>query len=133
MVNAISTAVSGLFAQSKKLSVAASNIANASTVGRLDGLEPGKPYLAMSAYTDSAPGGGVKVAIAVRTVPTVPMYSPDSPYADAEGFVAAPNVNLDEELVSAKMAEQAYAANAKVIGTVNRMHDALMDAVDEKA
>ncbi len=132
MVNAISTSLSGLLAQSKKLSVAASNIANADTKGSLDKMDPNQPYLALTSYT-KANGGGVDVAVVLRTPATVQIYDPDAPFANEDGMVAMPNVNLDEEVITAKMAEQAYTANAKVMGTLNRLHDTLIDALDEKA
>lgn len=133
MVNAISTSLSGLMAQSKKLSVAANNIANASTTGPLDSTEAGRPYQAQEAVLTAGNGGGVDVTIRPRNNPTIPSYSPDSPDANEDGMVAAPNVNLDEELISSKMAEQAYAANAKVMSTINKMHDDLIRALDENA
>ena len=60
----------------------------------------------------------------------VPSFSPDSPFADEQGLVNAPNVSLDEEMVNLKIAEHAYKANAQVIKTSSEMQDALRDALN---
>lgn len=133
MINTISTSVSGLMAAGKKMSVAANNIANVSTVGSLDPSAPEQPYHALTTVDQSTAGGGVQTVSLERNPPFFPIYSPDSPFADAEGLVGAPNVNLDEELTKTILAKQSYTANAKVIGTSQRMHESLMDAIDQKA
>lgn len=54
---------------------------------------------------------------------------PFSPYANADGLVATPNVDLANELVQIKMAEVAYKANASIIKTSKEMDDYLLDAL----
>lgn len=132
MINPISTSVSGLLAASKKLSDAASNIANASTAGSLDETSPNQPYSAVSTVTESVADGGVSATSVPRTPAYVPSFSPDSPFANEQGMVGVPNVNLDEELITMKVAEQAYKANAQVIKTTSEMQDELLNALDKK-
>ena len=131
MINPVSLGVSGLLAASKKAGVAAENIANASSNGKLDGTGP-KAYEASSVVTESVAGGGVQAVKVPRTPSFVPSYDPDSPFANSDGLVAAPNVNLDEELINLKIAEQAYKANAQSIRTGIEMHDTLLDAINKK-
>lgn len=131
MINPISLGVSGLLAAAKKANAAASNIANADTTGKLDGTGP-KAYDPVSVVTESVAGGGVKAVEVTRNPSFVPSYEPDSPFANPDGLVASPNVNLDEELVNLKAAEQAYKANVQSIRAGRAMHDALLDAVDKK-
>jgi flagellar basal-body rod protein FlgC len=133
MINPLSTSVSGLVAASKKIADVASNVANAGTEGSLDKSSPNQPYTAVSNVTESVPGGGVVATSVPRNPAYVPSYSPDSPFANEQGMVGVPNVNLDEELITMKIAEQAYKANAQVIRTASEMQDELIRALDEKA
>jgi flagellar basal-body rod protein FlgC len=57
----------------------------------------------------------------------VPSYDPDAPYADANGLVAAPNVDLAGEVVEALVARYAFAFNAKVMRTASDMTKSLLD------
>lgn len=133
MINPLSTSVSGLMAAARKTTVAASNIANADVVGSTDPNSPDQAYSARVTQDTSTAGGGVQTSVLTRNPPFVPSYSPDSPLADAQGMVNAPNVNLDEELMTLKQAENAYKANAMAIRTQSHMQDALEKALDTKS
>lgn len=132
MINPISTAVSGLTAASRKLAVATENIVNASSVGSLDPNSPNQAYAAQTTLAKSVGGGGVQTVTLTREPPFVPNFQPDSPFANEDGLVNAPNVNLDEELVNTKLAEQAYKASAQVIRTTSDMQDVLVRALDQE-
>lgn len=138
MVNTIQTSLSGLLASTKKLDAASSNIANADTVGKLadaqaQSAETGTPYTPLTVSQTAGPNGGVQSEIVPRSQPFVPSYAPDSPFADGNGLVAAPNVDLAEELVNSKAAEMAYKSNASVLKTANEMQDTLIKALDKNA
>lgn len=115
------------------MAASAMNIANASAVGSLDPAAVERPYHALTTVDRSTAGGGVQAVTLERTPPFLPIYSPDSPFADAEGFSGASNVSLEEELTKILLAEQSYAANAKGISLNQRMHTSLMDALDQEA
>jgi len=132
MINPISTAISGLNAASRKLSVATENIVGSSTVGSTDPNSPNQAYVAQTTLDTSVAGGGVQTVTLNRDPPFVPSYEPDSPFANEKGLVNAPNVNLDEELITTKLAQQAYKANAQVISVVNEMQNTLVKALDRK-
>jgi len=86
LLNIFDIAGSALTAQSKRLNVAASNLANADSVTGPDG----QPYRAKQVVfqVDAAPGaatGGVKVADVVESqAPDKLVYEPGNPLADAE-------------------------------------------------
>src|SRR5690606_40984922 len=116
MSNIFQIAGSALTAQSQRLNVAASNLANADSVAGPDG----QPYRArqvvfrVAPVAGSQPGqavGGVKVAAVLQSQAPFRMeYRPDHPLADAGGYVAMPNVNgVDETLnmMSASRSSQA--------------------------
>lgn len=130
MISAIKTALSGLLAQGQKAAGSASNIANASSTGRLDGESPA-PYTPVDTQFSSQEGGGVAAHTTPRQTPFVPSYAPDSPLANEEGYIGAPNVNLAEDIVNLKQAALAYKANIKTIEIASDMQDELLDAIDK--
>jgi flagellar basal-body rod protein FlgC len=132
MVNPVSIALSGLNAASTKLAAAASNIANASTTGAREGNEGPKAYTPVDVVEISG-DFGVKAETVKRNPATTPAYQPDAPYADAQGFVDAPTVDLTTEIVNSKQAALAYKANAAVIRVSNQLDDELFSTLDERA
>ncbi len=138
MINAISSALSGLLAASKKVETSASNIANISSSGALDEADGRAPYSALTTTQQSvtdANGNGIGVRSA--TVPKDPgfvqAYDPDSPFANEDGVIGVPNVNLAEESVNLKIAELSYKANIKVLQTAESLSDELIESLDKKA
>ncbi len=132
MINPLSLGLSGLMAASKKAQVSAGNIANAGTTGSLDPAQGPKPYEAQETVITSVAGGGVTAASVSRQPGFVPSYEPDSPFADQDGMVGAPNVNIEEDMINLKAAEQAYKANAQTIRVAKDMSEELLNALDKK-
>ena len=130
MLGSIGIALTGLDASSKKLYASASNIANASTVGSLEGTGRAA-YTPIDTQYSAGGQGGVRTEFVDRQPAFVPSFAPGSPFANSEGLVAAPNVNLDEELVNSSKAANAYKANAFVIDKSQELADTLLDAFDD--
>jgi len=57
----------------------------------------------------------------------VPAYDPGAPYANADGQVAAPNVDLTEEAIQQLVARYTFAANARVVTAYDQMVKSLLD------
>jgi flagellar basal-body rod protein FlgC len=131
MVNTIQTSLSGLIASTKNLDATSSNIANADTVGSLTDPD-NAPYNALQTRQTSE-NGGVNAEFVTKDPPFVPSYAPNSPFADENGLIGAPNVNLTEELVISKEAEFAYKANAFTLKTGIEMQETLLNAIDKDA
>jgi flagellar basal-body rod protein FlgC len=129
MISGFSTSLSGLMANSKRVAVSADNIANM----RSRGVRPEGPAQQPGAYVPkqvqdvTAAGGGVRAEVRPVTPPSVEVYAPGSPDADANGIAAIPNVNLAEELVTQIQAQRAYEANAKALKTQDELTDSLLD------
>lgn len=123
MIDALSTAVSGLAAASKRLLAGANNVANASTIN----------YTPVDVKTTAQPIGGTKAEFVARDPAFIKAYQPDSSQADSEGYVNAPNVQLDAEAVDIAQASILYKANAAVIGKVKDLQDELIRALDTRA
>ena len=121
MMNIFDIAGTALSAQSARLNVVASNIANADSVTGADG----KPYRAKQvvfAATPMGAGFGVKVMQVVESqAPMRMVYDPKNPAADGNGNVAMPNVNPVEEMVNMISASRAYQTNAEVMSTAKSL------------
>lgn len=129
MIAAFSTSLSGLLAQGKRLAVSADNVAN----WRSRGLHPEGPSEQPGAFVPkrtqdvTTAGGGVRAELRPVAPPSVLVYAPGSPDADADGIAAVANVNLAEELVTQKLAQRAYEANAAALRTQDELTDSLLD------
>ncbi|CAK9884670.1 MAG: Flagellar basal-body rod protein FlgC [Candidatus Erwinia impunctatus] len=114
---------SAMNAQSQRLNVSASNLANADSVTGPDG----QPYVAKQVVfqTQTAPGmatGGVRVAEVINDPsPARLVYEPGNPMADAKGYVKMPNVDVVAETVNTLSASRSYQANVEVFNTVKQM------------
>ncbi|MBI5429602.1 MAG: flagellar basal body rod protein FlgC [Nitrosomonadales bacterium] len=119
LFNIFNVAGSAMTAQSQRLNVVASNLANAdSTTG-----PTGQPYKAKQVVFSATPMGGgdaqgVKVdAVVEDNSPMKMVYDPKHPMADAQGYVAMPNVNVVDEMVNMISASRAYQNNVEVMNT----------------
>jgi flagellar basal-body rod protein FlgC len=124
--NVFNIAGSGMMAQSMRLNVVASNLANADSVTSSNG----QPYRARQVVFSAKPieGGssagsvGVKVEGVVEDPsPLKMLYDPKNPAADAKGFVAMPNVNVVEEMVNMISASRSYQNNVDVMNTAKSL------------
>ena len=132
MINAIGIALSGLSAASQKVGAAASNIANLETVGSLD--DPAHPpYTPVTIQQVTGAGGTVNTVVVPKNPPFVPAFGPDSPFANAQGQVGVPNIDLGEEAVNLIIAKTAYKADLAVIRAAKNMEDDLLRTFDDKA
>lgn len=124
-------AVSGLNAASLRLQVAASNIANVSSDGPLPGASNPEnfppAYAALRVNQTASVGGGTSATIGVESPATVSTFDPTAPYANSDGFVASPNVDLATEMIQLLMARITYAANAQVIRADAQMSSAVLN------
>jgi flagellar basal-body rod protein FlgC len=127
---AMEVSASGLAAQRARMNVASSNLANAQTTQAAGG----GPYQRRDVVLATAPvpaaeGApfadavrGVAVAqIAADTAPPRLEYDPGHPQANAQGYVAYPNVSPVEEMVDMITASRAYEAGITTMSTAVHM------------
>ena len=124
LFNVFDVASSALGAQTQRLNVVASNIANADSVAGPDG----KVYRAKQVVFEATlpPSGngpaGVRVAEVVEDSAAPKMvYQPQHPLADANGYVPMPNVNVVEEMVNMLSASRSYQANVELMNTAKTL------------
>jgi len=125
MFNIFQISGSALTAQSQRMNVSASNLANADSAVGPDG----KPYRARQVVFQVAPSaqathgvGGVAVAGVVEdAAPPRMVYDPRHPLADAKGYVTMPNVDVVGETVNMISASRSYQANVEVLNTAKSL------------
>lgn len=128
ILNVFNIAGSALSAQSMRLNVVSSNLANADSVAGPDG----QPYRARQVVFAARPvdGGAVQAgtAVGVRVTGVVEdlappriVYDPKNPAANEQGFVTMPNVNVVEEMVNMISASRSYQNNVEVLNTSKQM------------
>jgi len=122
-MNIFNVAGSAMAAQSQRMNVTASNLANAESVAGPDG----QPYRAKQVVFEVAGHGGqdiggVKVAGVIEdAAPAKMVFDPRNPHANAEGYVAMPNVNVVEEMTNMISASRSYQANVEVLNTAKTL------------
>lgn len=128
MINAIHIALSGLQAASRRVEASASNIANLQTPDY-----KAQTTLQTAQNDGAGQGSGVTAQNIPKTSPYTPSYDPDSPFANGQGIVNTPNVDLAEEAVNMSLADTAYRASVAVIKTTDEMTQDMLKAFDRKA
>jgi flagellar basal-body rod protein FlgC len=114
---------SAISAQSQRLNVVASNLANVDAVAGPDG----QAYKARQLVFQSAPMGsaaatGVQViGVNESNVPGRKVHDPSHPSADAEGYVTHSNVNAVDEMVNMISASRSYQNNVEVMNTAKTL------------
>ncbi len=114
---------SAVSAQSQRLNVVASNLANADSVAGPDG----KAYKARQVVFQTMPVGaesaaGVRVSQVLESnEPMRKIHNPTHPQADAQGYVTQSNVNPVEEMVNMISASRSYQNNIEVMNTAKTL------------
>ena len=123
-------AVSGLKAQSERLRIISENMANADSIGIRPGEDPyRRQVVTFKDYIDKETGAKmVKVDKVVPDESQFPLkYDPNHPAANAEGYVAMPNVNPLIEMMDLKEAQRSYDANLSMMQTARDMNSKVLD------
>lgn len=136
----LAISASALRAERLRLDVIASNLANANTTRTAEG----GPYrrrnvvfvsealesdfaATIEALAEAGAREGVRVAEVVEdTSQPRLVFEPGHPDANAEGYVAYPNVNPVAETVDLLAATRAYEANVQAVNATKRMAEAAL-------
>jgi flagellar basal-body rod protein FlgC len=114
---------SAVSAQSQRLNVVASNLANADTVAGPDGSAYKARQVVFQTEMMGAVGAaGVKVStVSESDAAGRRVHDPKHPSADAEGYVTYSNVNAVEEMVNMISASRSYQNNVEVMNTAKTL------------
>lgn len=131
-LNSLNITGSALTAERFRMDIISQNLANIDTTMTQDGT----PYRRKQVVFEERPmdfnaalkderrklGGGVKVTKVVESQEDfIPVYDPEHPHADENGYVMKPNVNRAEETVDLMAASTAYNANITALNIVKAM------------
>ena len=141
-MSTLSIATSGLSAASLRLDVAANNIANSLTTGPLPATSgSGAPaggsssnnlnlpavYVPLQVNQAAQSSGGTVATVSAVSPGFSAQSDPGAWFANQDGLVAAPNVDLASQFVQLLTAKYAFAANAKVVQSYADTTRSLLD------
>ncbi len=118
---------SGMNAQSLRLNLVASNIANANSVSSsIDEVYKSRqPVFAAelkNAMNKNNAASKVNVlGIVESQAPAIMEYAPSHPMADEKGYIYKPNVNTVEEMANMMSASRSYQNNVEVLNTAKQL------------
>ena len=117
---------SAMSAQSLRMNVTASNLANVDSVGKSESetYRARQPVFEtmMGDYFDQARGAGVRVSDIVESSAALrERYQPEHPNANEQGYVFLPNVDAIEEMSNMISASRAYQNNVEIINASKEM------------
>lgn len=126
LFNVFDIAGSAMTAQSVRMNVTASNMANADSVSS----STGQTYRArhpvfetvFSDVMDNSVSRGVRVAGIVESQAQLRQeYNPSHPLADQQGYIFYPNVNPIDEMTNMISASRSYQNNVEIINASKQM------------
>jgi len=123
LMNIFHVAGSAVSAQSQRLNVVASNLANVDTVAGPDGQAYRARQVTFATHFFGATGhAGVRVStISEDATPGRRVHDPRHPGANADGYVTFSNVNAVAEMVNMISASRSYQNNVEVMNTTRQM------------
>lgn len=119
---------SGMSAQTTRLNIVASNMANADTTSSSSNetYRARQPIFATvlqnSMKADGNASKGVQVLGVVESqAPLRQEYAPQHPMANGDGYIFKPNVNVVEEMANMMSASQSYKNNVEMLNTAKQL------------
>ncbi len=115
-------AATAMTAQSQRLNVIASNLANADSATSASGTPYRAKQVVFRAVSLEGGASAVQVAGVVEDPsPFKKVHDPGNPLADSDGYVTYPNVDVVEEMVNMISASRSYQDSADVMATARHL------------
>ena len=124
LFNIFDIASSALAAQTERLNVTASNIANADSAAGPDGAAYRAKQVVFQAVPQESGTGPAKVRVAGVVEDSSPgrrVFDPKHPAADGQGYVTMPNVSIVDEMVNMLSASRSYQSSVEVMNTAKAL------------
>jgi len=112
---------SSMRAQSQRLNVTASNLANANTIAGSEEEAYRARHPVFAAMLEDEIGGVQTLGIVESNRPPEKRYEPHNPIADQDGYVYGSNVDSVEELTNMMSASRSYQSNVDLLNTVRQL------------
>ncbi len=126
LFNVFDIAGSAMSAESVRLNVTSSNLANAQSVGSSEATTYHARHPVFSAVMQSLHGDSQAIGVRVDGIiesqaPLEQQYQPNHPMANDEGYVYLPNVNMVDEMANMISASRSYQGNVEVLNTSKQL------------
>ncbi|MET0070820.1 MAG: flagellar basal body rod protein FlgC [Candidatus Thiodiazotropha sp.] len=120
------TAASGMSAQSLRLNLVSSNMANADAVSSsieqtYRARQPVFKTLLDQTNPDAASTGVRMAGVVESQAPLIQEFAPEHPLANEEGYIFRPNVNMVEEMANMLSASRSYQGNVEVANSAKQL------------
>lgn len=118
---------SGMYANRKWMDAISDNIANINTIKPVDEGAFQERFVQVTEANVNGSGGGVAVSGAKFGSAEGQMrFEPDHPFANEEGYVRAPDINLGDQMTNLIIAQRGYQANAAAIERAKHAYQAAL-------
>ncbi|MCU7876031.1 MAG: flagellar basal body rod protein FlgC [Candidatus Thiodiazotropha sp. (ex. Lucinoma kazani)] len=126
MFNIFDTAATGMSAQSLRLNLVASNMANVDAVSSsieqtYRARQPVFQTILDQANPDAAASGVRMAGVVESQAPLIQEYAPEHPLANEQGYIFRPNVNTVEEMANMLSASRSYQGNVEVANAAKQL------------
>lgn len=123
LFNIFNVSGSAMSAQSQRLNVVASNLANADSATSATGeAYRAKQVIFEATPVDGSQATGVKVQSVIEDQSPMKMvYDPKHPMANDKGYVEMPNVSVVDEMVNMISASRSYQTNVEAMNTAKTL------------
>ena len=112
---------SAMQAQTLRLNVTASNLANANSIsGSMETAYRSRQPI-FSAMLDSEIGGVESLGVVLSDRMPEARYEPNHPMADDEGYIYSSNVDVVEEMANMMSASRSYQSNVELLNTARQL------------
>ena len=130
LFGALGVAGTGVTVHRKWLDAVSDNISNVNTVTPT-GEEPFRARYVLAQAVGTAdeardPGGVAVAGIAYGSAEGRMVHDPDHPYADADGYVRLPDIDLGSQMTQLIMAQRGYQANLAVVERAKEAYQAAL-------
>ncbi len=125
MFQALDISGSGMYVHQNWMDAISDNIANVNTVRPSNEKAFQARYVVAQSVENGGVGSGVRVAgVELGDSEGRLVYDPEHPYADAEGYVRQPDIDLGDQMTQMIMAERGYQANTANLDRVRAAYQA---------
>jgi flagellar basal-body rod protein FlgC len=125
MFEALNISGTGMQVHQAWMDAISDNIANIDTVRPTSEAAFQARYVVAASVENGSTGAGVTEAgVQLGSAAGRLTYQPDSPLADAKGYVRLPDIDLGEQMTTMIMAERGYQANISNLDRVKETYEA---------
>ncbi|GLY27019.1 flagellar basal body rod protein FlgC [Kineosporia sp. NBRC 101731] len=125
MFESLDISGSGMYVHQNWLDAVSDNIANVNTVRPSNEDAFQARYVIAQSVENGGVGSGVRVAgVELGDAQGQLVFDPEHPYADAQGYVRRPDIDLGDQMTEMVMAQRGYQANTANLDRVRAAYQA---------